>query len=118
MIDDKQLDCWADEMVFAIGEWLKPIDLSDSEKALAGAVKSEVRRIIAEATFLSDRTDPLRSAAAALYAEYEQGQFSNTHAEHRALWKALGDAALKPYEYVVAEGTQEKAEAILSGKGK
>lgn len=36
----------------------------------------------------------LRDAAAALYSEYEQGQFSDHHQHHRDLWKAL-DAALK-----------------------
>jgi hypothetical protein len=40
MIDEKQLACWADEVVFAVGDWLKPIDAAESEAALSSAVKA------------------------------------------------------------------------------
>ena len=54
-ISETQVDCWADEMVFAIGEWLQPIDVSEREAALAKAVRSEIKRIIAEATLLAEQ---------------------------------------------------------------
>ena len=55
MISDKQLDCWAEELAFAIGECLQPIDVSERETALANAIRAEIKRIIAEAAFLAEQ---------------------------------------------------------------
>lgn len=37
-----------------------------------------------------DRANPLRVASGALFNEYEQGQMSDAHPAHRALWQRLG----------------------------
>ena len=52
-------------------------------------------------------------------ADGERDYYTTVNSDAPAkIYIAMIDAALKPYEYVVAEGAQEKAQAILSGKGK
>jgi hypothetical protein len=47
---DKQVDCWAEEMLYAI----KAAGF-DSEVVLFRAIRSEIKRVIAEAVFLAEQ---------------------------------------------------------------
>lgn len=43
---DEQLDVWAEELTFAIHEWLKEPDTYDDKVQLARAMKAEIKDIV------------------------------------------------------------------------